>query len=591
MKRFTLLFCAIALLFGSVNAKDKNESLQNKVDNEYSNSLINRLDAAFNSQPKDIRHGNDATSLFVEADKNWSKLSQSAKDKVEELQGDFDDLDLTEVSKDKYFRYWYTDTGDNAIDMTDDDDNGIPDVIDFYDESFTLAKKNYIAAGYSLPATNGSYYEVYLSNTACRKSVYGFTRVTSVIGNNPNSPEVESYSCKSYIAIRTDFSGFSTGYEWSVKITSAHEFFHAIQMGYDYETLRSMYVMEGCAVWSEEWNYTNSFDAFQYLDQHFSVCDMQLNYAPTDTDDPFYTLPYGNWVFFRYITDLYGPEFIKKLYVNHINSTQENAFEKTLSSYGTNYKSLLQNYFVSQYIMSKVETEKPIYWSLADTMSKRFSARYEKTFVLNEGTTINYNSATTGNKRFQKMSADYYKINYNSGVSITIQAQDANDTMAIYLIQSDLDKNPTKIKYDSAMVYGTTPVTVELKNNVDMRKLNLVICNLKIFAEDGVSSFYNLTVNPDVLGVEDNINEPFTINGINPSPATENSTLNITTNEFGLYNYTIYNIAGKEMLNGAFYSNGINNSVPMNLLGLNSGVYLIQVTNGKETKSINFVVQ
>lgn len=600
MKYFTLLFCTMALLISSVNAKDKIESLQNKVDLEFSNNIINRLESIQNSSIlPGAPQNDDMTSILWEAKVNWGILSQSAKDKIERLQGNLGELQFNAVSKDGYFKFHFTDTGDDAIDLTDDDGDEMPNIVEFYDSCFCLAAANYKAAGFAMPYVK-DYYDVYLSTSSCSAQTYGYTTIdlnsNPKIGDNPNSPEKEVNSYKSYIVIRTDFTGFSSGYEWSVKITSAHEFFHAVQMSIDYidGSLRTMFVMEGCAVWSENWNYPDNYDGFQYMSNYYNFMDMQLNYQPTGgQDDKYYIRPYGTWLFFRYITDLYGDNTIKKIYYNHIGKTQNDAFKKTFTDLGTDYLSVLKNFFVSQYMMCKIDGQKPLYWSLADTMSKISSCdpRYEKTFILNPGTPVTYNSATTGNKRFQMMSADYFRINYNSGATVTVQGQNSKDTMAVYLIQSDKDKNPTKMNLVSAMAYGTAPISLHLGYDPSMPKLNLVLANLRLANDPTSNTSYNIELNPDLLDVQEANYSQFTINGINPMPADENSSLNITTKDFGLYNYSIFDLSGKEVLNGAFFSNNLNNIVPMNLKDLNSGMYLIQVTNGKETQSINFIVK
>jgi hypothetical protein len=608
MKQFTLLFCTIVLLLGSANAKDNTESLQNKVDSAYSKSFISRFDKVFNSTPDPNNpRGYDATSLLMEADAVWNKLTPAAKSKVDALQGDFDDLSDQIESPSGYFRYHFTDIGSNAIDYTDADANGIPDVVDFYDECFTYAKNNYIAAGYTLPKTSG-FYEVYLSNTVCGARVYGFTRSTTFVGDNPGSTAIENHSYQSYIAIRTVFSGFGTPYETSVKITSAHEFFHAIQMAVNYvinpdDALDRMFIMEGCAVWSEEWNYKNNFDAFQYLSEYFQQCDIQLDYSPDASlgnNDKYYTRPYGDWIFFRYLTDLYGQNIIKELYYNQINTqtsglslSNEYIFDKTLLKYGTNFRNAVKYFFISQFIFPKLEDKKPVYWSLASEMAV-FTATHEKTLVLTASTPLSYSSQSESNKRLEMLGVDYLMVNFldnAGGATFTLTPGSKTDTMCLVVIKADQIKNPTKFEYQEVMLYGNSPQSIIFKRDESMPVTSMAVMNLKLAKVKGVSSNYTINVNPDVLSVNETQVDGLQIKGIFPTPAENNSNLNINVKELGLYNYSIYNIDGKLMTNGSFVANLYENSIPLNLSELNTGIYLIKVSNGKESKAINFIVK
>ncbi len=599
MKQFTLLFCIFALIVSSVNAQDNSESLTTKVDTEYSNSFINKFNKVFNSIPDpDNPRGNDGTSIIMEAQANWDKLTPAAKKEFNKLQEIIDELPYTIDSQHGYFRYHFTDSGDDSIDIeTDENNNGFPDFIEFYDSCFTFAKNNYVAAGYTLPSVSG-FYDIYISNAACSKGVYGYTFPKSFVGDNLDSPEIETNSYSSYIVIRGDFSGFTTGQDKSVKVTSSHEFFHAIQMAVNYVlsgsgTLDRMFIMEGCAVWSEEWNYKGSFDAYQYLGDYFNKCDMQLNFAPINKDDDNYVRPYGTWVFYRYLTDLYGDNFIKKLYYNCIGRSQEAAFEKTFKDYGTDFRTVLKNFFISQYIFPNIEDKKPVYWSLSDIATK-YSARHDKTFVLTASTPYEYNSTDGGNKRFEMMSSDYIKMNFldnAGGCTFTISPESQTDTICFVIIRADAEEKPTKFDYQEVMVYGKTPKTLEVRRDASMPVVSIAVMNLKFANKAGENSYYSISALPDILGVDDQTESDFTINGISPSPAENISSLSINVKDLGLYNYSIYNIDGKLMTNGSFVANLLNNVVPLNLTEFNTGIYLIKVSNGKEFRTTNFIVK
>lgn len=82
-----------------------------------------------------------------------------------------------------------------------------------------------------------------------------------------------------------------------LKVTAAHEYFHAVQFGYDY--LEDRWFMEATATWAEEQVYDDINDNVQYLQRS------QLRY-PGLSLDTFNGaggfLHYGDWLFFEYLT-------------------------------------------------------------------------------------------------------------------------------------------------------------------------------------------------------------------------------------------------------------------------------------------------
>jgi hypothetical protein len=83
-----------------------------------------------------------------------------------------------------------------------------------------------------------------------------------------------------------------------LKVTAAHEYFHAVQFGYDY--LEDRWFMEATATWAEEQVYDAIDDNVQYLQRS------QLRY-PGVSLDTFNGaggfLHYGDWLFFEYLTE------------------------------------------------------------------------------------------------------------------------------------------------------------------------------------------------------------------------------------------------------------------------------------------------
>ena len=89
-------------------------------------------------------------------------------------------------------------------------------------------------------------------------------------------------------------------------VTAGHEFFHAIQFGYDYAEDRWM--MESTATWMEERIATQVNDNRQY----FQTSPIYAPYVPLDLFSQQYTFQYGSWVWWEYLSTKYGLGIVKK---------------------------------------------------------------------------------------------------------------------------------------------------------------------------------------------------------------------------------------------------------------------------------------
>ena len=158
--------------------------------------------------------------------------------------------------------------------------------------------------GYRAPLTDGAkggspLFDVYLKDLG--GDLYGFcageTRVKKRTGSG-------------YCVLDNDFATaqFPTGTpEGNLRVTAAHEFFHAVQYAYDYA--EDPWMMESTATWMEERYATDVNDNLQYLPWS------QL-YAPHLPLDLFSrtegAYQYGNWTFWEYLSTNYGTRIVDR---------------------------------------------------------------------------------------------------------------------------------------------------------------------------------------------------------------------------------------------------------------------------------------
>lgn len=94
----------------------------------------------------------------------------------------------------------------------------------------------------------------------------------------------------------------------SLKVTAAHEFFHAIQFGYDYH--EDPWLLESTATWMEERFADSADDNRQYL----PLGTVRLPASSLDLFTQGGVSHYGNWAFWEYLTQRYGNRLVQQVW-------------------------------------------------------------------------------------------------------------------------------------------------------------------------------------------------------------------------------------------------------------------------------------
>ena len=111
-----------------------------------------------------------------------------------------------------------------------------------------------------------------------------------------------------YCVLDNDFAEFPLAPMDSAKVTAAHEFFHAIQFGYDFG--EDVWLLEATATWMEEHVFDEVNDNRQYL-KAGQVFDPTF---PLDFFNPTGSQQYGNWPFFEFLSKNYGVGVVKSIW-------------------------------------------------------------------------------------------------------------------------------------------------------------------------------------------------------------------------------------------------------------------------------------
>ncbi len=119
--------------------------------------------------------------------------------------------------------------------------------------------------GYSEPPfeSGQSYYHIYIEELGA--DYYGETRFVDLLNNT--TPSLYT----TYIRIDNDYIGFKSEGISGLKVTSAHEFHHAIQIGRYGLWSDELYYYEITSTWMEDVLYDDVNDYYQYLKDDFTT--------------------------------------------------------------------------------------------------------------------------------------------------------------------------------------------------------------------------------------------------------------------------------------------------------------------------------
>ena len=120
----------------------------------------------------------------------------------------------------------------------------------------------------------------------------------------------ERFAASSYCVLDDDFSRRQFGEPPgdSLRVTAAHEFFHAIQFGYDFR--EDPWLLESTATWIEETFADKVDDNRRYL--RFGT--VRRPGVPLDDFSNDRYAHYGNWAWWEYLTDRYGDGLVRAVW-------------------------------------------------------------------------------------------------------------------------------------------------------------------------------------------------------------------------------------------------------------------------------------
>ncbi len=248
-------------------------------------------------------------------------------------------LPLSVVSPKGRFRVHYTLEGRNAVQP------GYPDTVAATFEHCWEIEVDTLKfrAPPSDGGEDGPEYDIYILDI----SDYGYTTAEKDIPSTPRDDWV------TYIVVDNDYQNprYHTKGLNGLRVTAAHEFFHAIHFGYRSFLDEDVFYYEASGVWMEDFVYDDVNDYYQYLPSFFGKPE-----KPFDTYDGWHE--YGLALWNKMLVRLFGRDIIRQVWEQMISGPKHStpaigALGQVAQRHGDTFQRLLAEFQAWNYFTGK----------------------------------------------------------------------------------------------------------------------------------------------------------------------------------------------------------------------------------------------
>ncbi|MFH1851559.1 MAG: MXAN_6640 family putative metalloprotease [Candidatus Neomarinimicrobiota bacterium] len=307
--------------------------------------------------------------------------------------------------------------------------SGVPDYVEIVAQAFAhtdtviMEELNFTRPPSDQNEGGSNKYDIYIARQEA--GVYAYTIPETEIGDNENSPVEEVNAWSTYITIRNEWGGFPNTPLENIRVTAAHEYFHAVQYGIDaWDADQESWLLEATAVLMEEAVYDDINDCYQYMRGWFNAPDVALDFYSINS-----THKYGSFIYFQYIQEhLGGYATIHRIFERSIEydsyygdySRQE--ITEALEPEGSDFQDALNRMVVANLVMSASPA--------AGEYSYVEAAGYPVSGPRIEAT-VNFapdDWHSIDNTKLNRYASQYYKINTLVPVLVTLTNLDGPET-------------------------------------------------------------------------------------------------------------------------------------------------------------------
>ncbi len=434
------------------------------------------------------------------------------------------------------FRYHYTLTGNHAVDTADTNGNNIPDYIEQMADVFNVVSSTELTMNnFTEPPGDGWYplnndnggsglYDIYIRNLSSQ--LYGYTQPELYANNNGNNEHsdglTEVNATTSYMVMRNNYNGFPNSLLENIQVTATHEFFHAVQFGYD--GWEETWIMEATAVQMEEIVYDNINDCYQYMSSWFHSPHQSLNLDS-------YNRWYGSFIFFEYVSTHLDPETIRLFWEKSIThdsyygSFSIQTLDEVFQELGSSFINMLNDMSVANRILTSNSAANPYTYEEADAYSSSPSTFQNVSYSAGV-------NASVSSTNLQANAAQYIRLISNDPVLATLSSDTGNDgDLMLFAILSYSDSSWT--------VWSGSPINVD---PAGATRIYFVIVSQN---SDGSNFNYTLTFTDGQMSTNPDLPKQFTVSNAYPNPFNPETHMivDLTGNEN--LNIFIYDMKGR----------------------------------------------
>ncbi len=417
---------------------------------------------------------------------------------------------LDQIYDNGLFRFHYARTGYHAVDVTDNNGNDVPDYIDSMATVFNeVSQKLHYEMGYLKPPGDGYYsgtrdkggsahYDVYVRNLSSR--YYGYVQPEEYAqgkGDNEQSGTItEVNAFTSYMTMRNNYRSFPLPQMENIKVTAAHEYFHAIQFGYD--GWEKPWLLESSAVWMEEEIYDEINDCYQYMKKWFESPHRAL-------DETGYHW-YGSFIFFEYVEQhMGGSGMVRRMMEASVQSNSREsdgshqAIHDALKPGGYSFQQALNGMVVANKIMSSLPGAGDYAYEEAESYPVDGPYIYK---------TINFevgNKDTVKSTNLDRFAGQYTQIVTDKPVQVALNNKSGS--------MADLQLNAILKRTDNSYLVISSP-------SINIDPIGLKSIHLAVVSQDTVGGNwdYHMAIEDGVPGTDANVPQVFSLGNPYPNP-------------------------------------------------------------------------
>jgi hypothetical protein len=268
---------------------------------------------------------------------------------------------------------WWSQSGRDAPPPADRDRDGVPNQVERTQRILSTVWRREIGDfGYLPPLADGSSrspderLDVYLTDVG-QYGLYGYCASDDPRLSNARARGVWAFCVFDDDYARAQYAPAASGVR-ALRVTAAHEFFHAVQSRYDFREDR--FLLESTAVWMEDEVYDGVNDNLAWLSLGGPLMPenteavgpwLPLDVSPSDLADPLYTLNYGSWIFFRFLSERTDRKIVREIWERARKRTSVRAILGAVGGRGLDFRKTFAEFGVWNTAPSAFYSEGSLY--------------------------------------------------------------------------------------------------------------------------------------------------------------------------------------------------------------------------------------